>query len=93
MNDASFRDYDYVAWHGDTPYAAVPASSPAPVVIDATEVWMTSERELRYWTCELRATVYELREAIEIVGSRSAAKVRAWLEGDRAPSVWDVPAT
>lgn len=80
MDEQALRDYDYVAWNGRTPYAATPMDAPAPVVIDTTYIYMATERELRYWTNELVATVYEVREAIEATGTRCARTVRAWLE-------------
>ena len=80
MDDQTARDYDYVEWNGRTPYVANPLQASQPVLIDTTQIWMSTERELRYWTSELGATVFELREAIEMVGSRCAGRVRAWLE-------------
>ena len=80
MDQQALRDYDYVAWNGRTPYAASPVAAPEPVVIDATQIRLVTERELRYWTNELCVTVYALRDAISATGSRCADVVRAYLE-------------
>jgi hypothetical protein len=79
MDDQAPRDYDYVEWNGRAPFVAAPLHAPEPVVIDTTQIWMVTERELRYWTSELGATIYELRDAIEATGTRAAGAVRAYL--------------
>lgn len=85
MDDHALRDYDYVEWNGAAPYVAAPSHGREPVLIDTTEIWMATERELRYWTTELGATIYELREAIGVTGTRCSKAVRAYLAGAREP--------
>lgn len=74
------RDYDYIKWNGRTPYLAVPIDAPEPIVIDTTQIWLCTERELRYWTSEFAVTIYALRDAIAATGTRCATAVREHLE-------------
>ena len=85
MNARVSRDYDYIAWDGRTPYAAAPATAPEPVVIDTTQIRLVTERELRYWTSELRVTIYALRDAIAATGTRCAIAVREYLQQHDMP--------
>lgn len=80
MYDHPLRDYDYVEWNGQAPYVAAPVDAPAPVLIDTTQVWLSSEREYRYWTSTLGVTIYELRDAIAETGTRCAIALRAYLQ-------------
>jgi hypothetical protein len=80
MDDHALRDYDYVEWNGRAPFVAAPLNVPEPIVIDTSEIWLASEREMRYWTTELGVTVYALRDAINEAGTRCSIAVRAYLE-------------
>lgn len=51
----------------------------APPAIDTTRISLLSERETRYWTSELRATIYQLRDAIKATESRDPAVIREYL--------------
>ena len=80
MYDHALRDYDYVEWNGHSSFVAAPANAPAPPVIDTTQIWLSTEREQRYWTSELAVTIYALRDAIAATGTRCAIVVRGYLE-------------
>ena len=80
MYEHALRDYDYVEWNGQASYVAAPQDAPAPALIDTTQVWLSTEREMRYWTSALGVTVYALRDAIADTGTRCAVVLRAHLE-------------
>ncbi len=79
MDEQALRDYDYVAWDGHSSYVAAPTHGRQPVVLDTTEIWLATERELRYWTNELGVTVYAIRDAIVETGTRASETIRAHL--------------
>jgi hypothetical protein len=79
MDEQDHKPYAPLEWHGrtfarPTPYDAKPPS------IDATRISLLTEREMRYWTDELRVTIYEVRDAIKATDSRDPSVVRAWLQ-------------
>lgn len=68
---------DRIEWTGRT-FAPRLAEIAKPS-IDTTRISLLSERETRYWTSELRVTIYQLRDAIKATGSRDPALIREFL--------------
>ncbi len=80
-------DYDYVEWTGRARVVAPPVITPK-VEIDTARISLATNRELRYWTDEFRATIYEIRDAIAAAGSRCPNAVRNYLDrsvGEEGP--------
>lgn len=80
MAEHMSTDYNYVSWNGRTPRGTAPVRAAESLSIDTTRVRLTTERELHYWTNELSATIYALRDAIEATGTRCASVIRAYLQ-------------
>lgn len=69
-------DYDYVEWSGRAPVVSPSVARPALGDLDTTQVWLATDRQLRYWTGELGVTIHEIRDAIALAGTRCATAVR-----------------
>lgn len=70
--------YDYVEWSGRAPIGPPPVARSPPRDFDTNEVWLLTDCQLRYWTGELGVTIYEIRDAIAIIGTRCAAALRSY---------------
>lgn len=72
-------DYVGIEWHGRPRIAAAPPVND----FDKTQIWLLTERQLRYWTGELGVTAYEIRDAVAATGTRCATTLRSYLRGSR----------
>jgi hypothetical protein len=88
MDEQTLDHFDPIEWTGRTfprreaaPHAGTGIDSTRidRTRIDRTRVSLLGEREMRYWTGELHATIYQLRDAIQATGSRDPAVIRAHL--------------
>lgn len=81
MDDHALKqpDYDYIEWHGRAHFVAPPANQARPCDLDTTRISLATDRELRYWTDELRVTIYQIRDAIAATGTRCPTAVRNYL--------------
>jgi hypothetical protein len=78
-NALKSSDYEHIEWTGRPHLAAVPAAKSPVCDFDTSQVWLTSDRMLRYWTRELGVTMYDIRDAIAVTGTRCAVEVRSYL--------------
>jgi hypothetical protein len=83
-------DYDFVEWSGRATVAPPPAGKAALRELDTATVWLSTDRELRYWTDELGVTIYEIRDAIAATGTRCGATIRQYLLRLRTRSEFDL---
>jgi hypothetical protein len=67
----------FIEWQGRSVAQMLPP--PAPEKFDTTQIFLLSEREMRYWTHELGVNVFMLRDAIKAAGTRCAQTVRDYL--------------
>jgi hypothetical protein len=88
LNDATPPDADAVEWKGCRTFVPPTVVRALPVDLDLSRVWLTSEHALHYWTRELDATVFEIRDAIVATETRCAQAVRRYL--GRAPREPDI---
>lgn len=72
-------DYRHIEWTGRVRLAALPVATSPPCDFDTSQVWLTSDRQLRYWTRELGVTMYDIRDAIAVTGTRCARELRSYL--------------
>ena len=79
MDEKTRPPFETLEWTG-SPARRPAANDGVPAGVDTRTIRLFREAELRYWTDVLRATVYELRDAIQATGSRDPARVRAWLD-------------
>jgi hypothetical protein len=75
-------DYVGIEWHGRPRVVVAPPVND----FDKTQIWMLTERQLRYWTGELGVTAYEIRDAVAATGSRCATTLRQYLSRTRIGS-------
>ena len=88
LNDATPADADPIEWANCRTFVRPVQARALQVDLDLSRVWLTTEHALHYWTRELNATIYEIRDAIEDTGSRCAEAVRRHL--GRAPREPDI---
>ena len=79
MDEQDLKAYDFIEWHGRT-FARPKAYDANKPLIDPTRISLLTEREMRYWTDELRVTIYEVRDAIKATGSRDPVVVKTHLQ-------------
>lgn len=68
-----------IEWASRIPLPPLRAATASSDEFDTSQVWLTSDRLLRYWTHELGATMYDIRDAIAVTGTRCAIEVRSYL--------------
>jgi hypothetical protein len=88
LDETTSHDADAIEWKGCRTFVPPTVARAARVDLDLSRVWLTSEHALHYWTRELDATIYEIRDAIEDTGSRCAEAVRRYL--GRSPREPDI---
>lgn len=79
LDTATPPDADAIDWKDCRSFVRPAPRRATPVEIDPSRVWMTSDHALRFWTRELDATIYEIRDAVAATGSRCAEAVRRYL--------------
>lgn len=87
LNPSTHGETDGIVW--DRPLRPAPLPPLPRAANDAAEpsqVWMVTERQLRYWTTELGATAYEIRAAVDRTGTRCAATLREYFARSRTGS-------
>ena len=68
-----------IEWTGRPQLPPLRVAPTSSADFDTSQVWLTSDRLLRYWTHELGATMYDIRDAIAVTGTRCAIEVRSYL--------------
>lgn len=86
LNSSTHSEVDGILWDRPlrpAPLPPLPRAAPDP---EDAQVWMVTERQLRYWTAQLGATAYEIRTAAAVTGTRCAATLREYFGRSRTGS-------